>query len=213
MHAADALLRSISVVTIADAYRPDVIYKDLVNGRIIPDGSKIDQSVQTSGGCEVLYSNGMRIAVNPRQAIIGKGYDEPLKECLNDEVHSLAAEFIKMRDDVVYRAVGLNCTIVLPHNDPLRWMTQKFLKAKAPSANVSMTPQFAIKTDKAVLLLAFASVEEPRNGDAKRFVGVDCNHHHSGPFKTDADVLRTVADWRGTRDTVLSRFGEVLDLE
>lgn len=213
MHATDALLRSISVVAIADTYRPDEIYKDLVNGRIMPDRSKIDQSVQASGGCEVSYSNGMRIAVNPQRAIIGNEYDEPLKECLNDEVHALAVKFIKMHNDVVYRAVGLNCTIALPHNDPLRWMTQKFLKAKAPPANVSMTPQFAIKTGKAALLLAFASVEESRNGDLKRFVGVDCNHHHSGPFKTDADLLRTVTDWRGTRDTVLSRLGEVLDLE
>ena len=214
MHAADALLRSISVVVIADTYRPDAIYKNLVNGRIMPDRSKIDQSVQAPGGCEVLYSNGMHIAVNQQRAIIGNEYDEPLRECLNDEVHGLAAEFIKVHNDVAYRAVGLNCAIVLPHNDPLHWMTQTFLKAKSLPANVSMVPQFAIKTDKAELSLAFAPVEEPRNGgDLKRFVGVNCNHHHGGPFKTDADILRTVIDWKGTRDTILSGLEKVLDLE
>ena len=213
MRVADALLRSISVVVIGDTYRPDAIYKDLVNGSIVPDGSKIDRSVQASGGCEVSYSNGMRIAVNPQRAFIGKEHDEPLQECLNNEVHPLAAEFIKTYNDVAYRAVGLNCTIVLSHDEPLRWMTQKFLKAKEPPANISMVPRFAIKTDNAVLFLAFAFVEESRNGDLKRFVGVDCNHHHSGPFKTDADMLRIVTDWRGTRDTVLSRLGEVLELK
>lgn len=213
MQAADALLRSISVVTIANTYRPDAIYRDLINGRIMPDRSSIDQSGQVPGACDVRYSNGVRITVNQQRASIGNEYDEPLKECLNDEVHALAAEFVKAYSDVAYQAVGLNCTIVLPHNDPLRWMTRKFLKTKAPPANVSMVPQFTIKTDGAALSLAFASVEESHNGRQKRFVGVDCNHHYGGPFKTDAAMLRTVTDWRGTRDTVLSKLGEVLELE
>lgn len=213
MQAADALLRSISVVTVASTYRSDVIYRDLINGRMMPDRSEIVQSGQVPGACDVRYSNGVRITVNQQRVSIGNEYDEPLKECLNDEVHTLAAEFVKAYSDMAHQAVGLNCSIILPHNDPLRWMTQKFLKAKSPPTNVSMVPRFAIKTGKAVLSLEFASVEESHNGQRKRFVGVDCNHHYGGPFKTNADMLHIVKGWRDTRDTVLLRLGEVLELE
>lgn len=213
MNAADALLRSISVVAIADTYQPDAIYRDLVNRRIMPDGSEIDKSIQGFGGCDMRYKNGMYITVNQQRVIIGNEYNEPLKTCVNDEVHVLAAKFVKAYSDVSYRAIGLNCTISLQHNDPLRWMTQKFLRAKPPPENISLVPRFMIKTDRAELALAFEPGVELRNGRQTHFVSVDCNHHHGGPFKTDVDMLRTVTDWRGMRDTVLSRLGEVLKLE
>lgn len=213
MNAANAWLRGISVVTVANAYQSDVIYRDLVNSRIMPDRSEIVQSIQVPGGCEVRYSNGMHIAVNPQRASIGKEYNEMFKECLNDEVHALAAEFVKAYSDVSYQAIGLNCTISLQHGNPPLWMTRKFLKVKSPPANISMVPQFTIKTDGAMLSLAFASGEELLNGQRKRFVGVDCNHHFGGPFKTNADILSIVMGWRDTRDTILSKLEEVLELE
>ena len=213
MNTVHARLHSISVVAIADTYRPDAIYRDLVSGKIMPDGSKIERSIQMPDGCDVRYENGMYITVNQQRANIGNEYNESFKECLNDEVHAFAAKFVETYSTVSYRAIGLNCAISLPHNDPLRWMTQKFLKAKSPSANISMVPRFAIKTDGSVLLLAFAPVEESHNGHLKRFVGVDCNHHYGGPFKTDADMLRIVKGWRDTRDTILTKLGEVLELE
>lgn len=213
MQAADAWLRNISVVTVANTYLPDVIYRDLVNGRIMPDRSEILQSTQVLGECNVRYSNGIHIAVNQQRVTIGNDYNEQFKQCLNDEVHTLAAKFVKTYNDVSYRAIGLNCTISLQHNNPLRWMTRKFLKVKSPPKNISMVPRFVIKTDDAELVLAFTSVEAMDQGQRKRFVAVDCNHHHGGPFKTDADILRTVMGWRDTRDTILSGLGEVLELE
>lgn len=213
MQAADAWLRSISVVTVANEYKPDAIYRDLINGRMMPDRSEIVQSSQVPGACDVRYSNGVHVAVNQQRINIGNEYDELFKECLNDEVHALAAEFVKAYNDVSYQAIGRNCTISLPHNDPLRWMTQKFLKAKPVPKNVSMVPRFTIKTDDAELTLAFTSGKESRNGQQKRFVVVECNHHHGGPFKTEADMLRIVTDWRDTRNTVLAKLGEVLELE
>ena len=213
MQAADAWLRGINVVIVANTYRPDVVYRDLVNGRIMPDRSEIVQSIQVPVGCEVRYSDGMHIAVNPQRVSIDKEYNESFKEYLNDEVHALAAEFVKAYGDVSYRAIGLNCAISPPHNNPLRWMTRKFLKVKSPPTNVSMVPQFTIKTDGAMLSLAFAPGEELRNGQRKRFVGVDCNRHFGGPFKPNTDVLRIVMGWPDTRDTVLSKLGEVLELE
>ena len=213
MDVANAWLRSISVVAIADTYQPDAIYRDLVNGKIMPSKQEIDRSIQMHGGCDVVYKNGMRITVDQQRASINKEYNESFKEYLNDEVHTLAAEFVKTYSDVPYRAIGLNCTISLPHNNPLRWMTRKFLKAKSLPTNISMVPQFTIKTDRAVLLLMFASVEESHSGQRKRFVGVDCNHHYCGPFKTNADILRIVMGWQDTRDTILASLGEVMELE
>lgn len=213
MQAADAWLQNISVVLVANTYQPDVIYRDLVNGRIMPDRSEIAQSIQVPGGCDVRYSNGMYIAVNQQRVTITNDYDELFEQCLNEEVHTLAAEFVKTYNDVSYQAIGLNCTISLKHSNPLRWMTRKFLKAKSLSNNVSMVPRFVIKTADAELVLAFTSAESMDHGRRKRFVAVECNHHHGGPFKTDADILRTVMGWRDTRDTILSRLGEVLELE
>lgn len=213
MHATDAWLRGISVVTVADTYRPDIIYKDLVNDTIVPDNSGIVQSIQVPDRCEVRYNNGIRIFVSQQKINIGKEYNEPFEQCLNDEVHVLAAEFVKTYEDVSYRAIGLNCTISLPHNDPPCWMTQKFLKAQSPPANVSMVPRFTIKTNEAELMLAFTSGEEEHNGQRKRFVVIECNHHHNGPFKTNADILNIVTSWQDTRNTILSKIGEVLELE
>ena len=213
MQAADAWLRNISVVIVANTYQPDVIYRDLVNCKIMPSKSEIVQSTQVPGGCDARYSNGMYIAVNQQRVAISNDYDEPFEQCLNDEVHTLAAEFVKTYNDVSYRAIGLNCIISLQHSNPLRWMTRKFLKAKSLPSDVSMVPRFGIKTDDGGLALAFASAETTDHGRRKRFVTVDCNHHHGGPFNTDADILRTVKGWQDTRDTILSRLGEVLGLE
>lgn len=213
MHAIDARLRGISVVTVADTYQPDIIYKDLVNDTIVPDNSGIIQSIQWPSGCEVRYNNGIRIVVSQQKINVGKEYNEPFKQCLNDEVHILAAEFVKTYKDVSYRAIGLNCTISLPHNDPLCWMTKKFLKAQSPPANVSMAPRFMIKTKKAELMLAFTPGEGGHDVQRKRFVVIECNCHHNGPFKTNADILNIVTGWQDTRDTILSKLEEVLELE
>lgn len=209
MQVADARLRVISVVIVADTYNPNMIYKNLVNGEMMPDGSEIVQSSQSLGECDVKYRGGIHIAVNQQRFIIGNDYDELFKEYMNDEVYTLAAEFVKTYSDVSYRAIGLNCTISLQHDEPLRWMTQKFLKTKTPSENTLMAPRFLIKTDDAELALAFIPVEAMDQGQLKPFVAIECNHHHGGPFKADNDILRIVAGWRGTRDTILSRLGEV----
>lgn len=213
MNVASAWLRGITVVAIADTYQPDAIYTDLVNGKIMPDESKIYRSIQMPDMCDVQYKNGMHITVNPQRVDIGKAYNESFKECLNDEVFVSAAKFVKTYDNISYRAIGLNCAISLPHTDPLRWMTQKFLKAKSPPTNISMAPQFTIKTDRDMLTLAFRPGEESRNGHLKRFVGVDCNRHYGGPFNTNADILHIVKSWCDTRDTILTKLGEVLELE
>ena len=210
---ADARLRGISVVTIADTYQPDAIYGDLVSGKIMPDRPEIDKSIQVFGGCDVRYKSGMHVTVNQQRVSIGNEYNESFKEYLNDEVHVFAAKFVKTYSNVSYRAIGLNCTISLPHKEPLRWMTRRFLKAKSPPANISMVPQFMIKTDGAMLSLAFGPGEELHNVHPKRFVGVDCNHHYGGPFKTGDDMLRIVTNWPDTRDTILAKLGEVLELE
>ena len=213
MDVADVWLHGINVVTVANTYRPNAIYRDLMNGKMMPDRLEIVKSSQVSGECEILYNNDIHIAINPQRISISNRYDESFKQWQNGEAHTLAAEFVKTYSDVSYQAIGLNYTISLPHDDPLRWMTQKFLKAKSPPVNVSMVPHFKIKTDDAVLSLAFVPVGESSNGQQKRFVGVDCNHHYSGPFKTNEDILRIVMGWRDTRDTTLSRLGEVLELE
>lgn len=213
MKAVEARLHDISVVTVANTHLPDTIYRDLINGSMTPDRLKIIESAQNRDSCYVKYSNGMHVIVNQRRINIGNEYDEPLNECLNDEVHALAAKFVKAYSDVSYQAIGRNCTISLPHNDPLHWMTQKFLKAKSAPKNVSMAPKFIIKTDDAGLVLAFTPYEEPYNGQQRRFVIIECNHHHGGPFKTSDDILRAVMGWQDTRDAILARLGEVLELE
>ena len=84
MQATDARLRSTSVVTIADPYQPDTIYRDLVNGKIMPDRTEIDKSVQAFGGCDVVYKSGMHITVNQQKVSISNEYNELFKEFLND---------------------------------------------------------------------------------------------------------------------------------
>ena len=212
MQVADARLRNISVVVVADTYHPDMIYKNLVNGGIMPDRSEIVQSSQVPGECDVKYRGGIHIAVNKQRFIIGNDYNELFKEYMNDEVYALAAEFVKTYSDVPYRAIGLNCTISLQHDDPLRWMTQKFLKTNTPSENTLMAPRFLIKTDDAELTLAFIPVEVMDQGQLKPFVVIECNHHHGGPFTADNDILRIVTGWRDTKDIILSRLGEWLEL-
>ncbi len=213
MQAADARIRSISVVIVANTYQLDAIYRDLVNGKIIPDRSEIVQSGQALGWCDVRYSNGIHITVNQQRVNIVNEYDEVFKQCSNDEVHTLAAEFVRTYGDVSYQAIGLNCVISLPNNDPLHWMTQKFLKTKRPPKNISMVPRFVIKTGKAELGLVFTFGETVDHGQRKQLVAVECNHHHGGPFKTNADILNTVKGWQNTRDTIVSKLEEVLELE
>ena len=210
MGVANAWLHHISVVAIADTYRPDVIHRDLVNGKTVPYKSEIGPVLYMPDVCDVRYTDGMRIVVTPQKATIGKDYDEPFEQCMDAEVHTLAAKFVKTYKGVSYRAIGLNWTISLPHDNPLQWMTRKFLKAaKSLSTNVSMVPQFVIKVDKAEIRLLFKPGEVEHDGQQRSVVVVNCNHQ-TGPFKAHTGVLNAVTGWKGARDTVLSSLGAVL---
>ena len=211
MSIVNAWLHHISVVVVADTYRPDAIHKYLVSGTI-QNESEITQSHYVPDVCDVWHHDGTRIAVTAQQANIGKNYNESFEQCTNAEVYTLATKFVEMNKDVSYRAIGLNWTISLPHDNPLQWMTQKFLKdTKSSSTNVSMMPQFVIKTDKADLTLVFKPGEIRHDNQSKSVVVIHCNHHHTVPFKTHTDVLNILTGWKEARDNVLSNLGEVIE--
>lgn len=213
MGVADAWLHHISVVAVADEYRLDVIHKDVVDGKTIPYRSELGPVLYMPDVCDVRYIDGMRIIVTQQKVTIGKDYDEPFEQFMAAEVYALAAKFVQTYKDVSYRAIGLNWTISLQHDNPFQWMTQKFLKAtESLSPNVFMVPQFVIKTDKAEMRLLFKPGEVMHNSQLKNVATVNCNHHTES-FKAHTDVLKAVTGWKEARDDVLSSLKEVLEIK
>lgn len=212
MRTADAQLRGANVMMVANTYQPATIYRDLVNGVVGPTGCRIVNSIQSLDGCRATYDNAIDISVNPQRLGISKEYREQFALCSNNEVYALAAKFVEAYKLVSYQAIGLNWLIAMSNDDPLQWMTQKFLKVKSQPKDIFMMPQFVVRAGKSVLTLSFKQ-EISYDGQREPQIVVDCNYHNGGPFENVADILHMLDGWKNARNIALSKLEDVLGLE
>ena len=204
-------LHTISVVITANYHNPSILNNDfLVNNRIVPSDWEVDEAVSTPAVSVVRYKNGINWLVDQQRLDISKEYSIQFENHDDGEIHGLAASYVRMLKHVPYQSIGLNCVVSVANEDPLQWMTKKFLSAKSYSEDVVMVPRFLIKTDGALLNLGFGESSPQFNSTHAKSVIIQCNYHFDGPFESVEDMTKILSGWRDAKSIITSRLSEAL---
>ncbi len=205
-------LHSVTVVVIAKFHNPSILNRDfLANNNIVDSKWETVETISTPAVSMIQYDNGIKWLVDQQILDISKNYNVPFTDEHEDEIHRLAASYIKKLPHVSYQAIGLNCVVSIENNEPLQWMTQKFLKSEQLDNNIEMIPRFIIKTDKATLNLNFRW-KTMRRGDKKTpSVVIDCNLHHDGPFDSVESMEHVLTGWGRAKNIIESKLNEILE--
>lgn len=206
----DIRLERVGVVVTANFYNPSIHNNDfLVNNNIVPNEWDVVETVSTPAVSVIKYRNGIQWVVDQRRLDISKDYDMPFQDQIDNEMHRLVASYVKVLPHVPYKDVGFNCRVSIANDDPLQWMTAKFLKIKSHSKDISLVPRFMIKIDDSILNLSFNNRIAQPGGKMTKSVIIDCNHHFSGPFSFN-DLQNILSGWENTKKIIATRLAEVL---
>lgn len=206
-------LRRVGVVVTANFYNPSIHNNDfLVNNSIVPDDWDVleGEAVSTPAVSVIKYKNGIQWIVDQQRLDIGKDYDMPFHDPVDDEMHRRVASYVKVLPHVPYKDVGLNCVVSIANDDPLQWMTQKFLKPEPHLKNIGMVPQFVMNLDDSVLNFSFGDGTAQHDGKMTKSIIIDCNHHFTGPFDSNDHLQSIVLGWSGTKNIIETKLTEVL---
>lgn len=158
----------------------------------------------------IKYDNGINWLVDRQRLDISKEYNVSFEDHDEDIVHRLAAAYVKILQHVPYQNIGLNCVAYIENEDPLQWMTRKFLKAESWPKGTVMMPRFTIKTGKTALNFSFGKGLPQFDGKQVRCIIIECNHHFAGPFKSIEGMLQILSGWKDTKSIIATKLNEVL---
>ena len=207
----DMRLHKVGVVITAEFYNPSMLNKDfLINNKVIPNDWTEDQTMSTPIVSVIKFDNGIQWVVDQQRLDISKECDAPFGGHMDDELHRCAASYIKILPHVPYQSIGLNCVVSIADENPLQWMTHKFLKSELHFQDINLVPRFVIKVNDMVLNFAFGDGTALRDGRKTRSVIVDCNCHFSGPFSSNKDMQFILHGWKDTKSIIASKLNEVL---
>lgn len=203
-------LHSVSVVITAESHNPSILNKDfLVTEGIVPKEWAVRETIITPAASKVQYANGIRWLVDQQRLEISRELDVEFHEYADNQIHDLAVSYVKKLPYVPYRSLGLNCTVSVMREDPLQWLTDRFLSVDLPDVKIHMMPRFTIGLDDAVLNLLINGSDVVRDGNNKSSVVIDCNLHNAGPFKADSlcDAMRR---WANSQNRIAVVLGKIL---
>lgn len=203
-------LHSVSVVITAESHNPSILNKDfLVTEGIVPKEWAVRETIITPAASTVQYANGIRWLVDQQRLEISRELDVALHEYADSQIHDLAVSYVKKLPHVPYRSLGLNCTVSVMREDPLQWLTDRFLSVDLPDVKMHMMPRFTADLDGAVLNLRMNGGDVMRDGGNKSSVVIDCNLHSDGPFKADS-LCDAIRRWVDDQDRIAVVLGKIL---
>ena len=180
MHeASDLLLRSVSVVILADVHNPSILNPNFLKQEgIVTEEWKISETVTTPPFSFITYDNGIRLTVDPQKFIIIEKCNFNIQEKYTGHIHKIARRYVEKLPHVSYYSLGLNCAVSFMHKDPKQWITKRFLKSNFKSG-LYMTPKFSMEFDGHVLNLEIISGSMSNNQNAAHdSIRIRCNIHH-----------------------------------
>lgn len=206
----DVWLHSASVVILAESHNPSILNKDfLVMHSIVPEEWSVVETVVTPMLSVVRYANGTRLQVDGQRLEIAEECDLPFRKYVNDRLYNLAVSYVETLPHVPYRGLGINYTVSIIRQDPLQWITKRFLKFYPWNEEFYMTPRFSVNMREATLNLGIHSKKLLREGNSERSVVVDCNIHYSEQF--DAVSLRgKIHGWSNEKERIADALDRIL---
>ena len=191
-------LRSVSVVVTAEFHNPSILNPDfLVSRGIVPPDWVAAEVLTTPALSVVRYDNGVAWTVNPSQLTITQPAGPAFEE--NCEIHQLTQSYLAKLPHVPYRALGLNCEVVVSEPAPPRRLVERFGASRLGTESVvlGMTPRFALDAGGPV---CYIGIEEMLDSPSERLA--KCNMHHQGPLDVDG-LCKAIERWPERQDFVV----------
>lgn len=206
----DVQLHNVGVVIAAKFHNPSILNKDfLENKGIVPKNWETTETISTPAVSVIKYDNGITWMVDQQTLEISQECDVLFKDHGDNKIHDLATSYVKILPHVPYKSIGLNCIVSIANENPLQWMTQKFLDVKLRTRDITMMPRFVINTDNGVLNFSFGDGTVRRDGEQTRSVIVECNHHFAG-LSSVKDAQHILGTWENSKNIITSKLKEVV---
>ena len=206
----DVWLHSASVVILAESHNPTILNKDfLVVHSIVPKEWSVVETVVTPMLSVVRYANGIKFQVDGQRLEIVEECDLPFRKYTSDRLYKLAISYVDTLPHVPYRGLGINYTVSVVRQDPLQWITKRFLKLQPWSEEFYMTPRFSVGMREATLNLGIHSKELLREGNSQNLVVVDCNIHY-GEQLGAASLCDKIRGWTNEKERIADALDRIL---
>ena len=176
---------------------------------LVPKEWDVSESVITPMASAIQYGNGVRWVVDQQRLEISREHDIPFRKHTQNQIYDLAVSYVKKLPHIPYRGLGLNYVVSIMHEDPLQWLTNRFLHIDIPDVELYMMPRFTTRLDDMTLNLSLGRGNVRREGTPTSSVVIDCNLHNDGPFKVDP-LCDTICRWSDDQDRIATVLGKIL---
>ena len=206
-------LHSVSVVVTAEFHNPSILNCGFLESRkIVPPNWTVAEAVTTPQVSFVRYENEIQWTVDQSRLTVTEKCESPFRR--DYVVYELVNAYLAKLPHVSYRSLGLNYVVSTKHDNPARWLTQRFLKPGAwvegkPDI-VGLKPNFAVDAGDATcnLMLSEGSIQNPEGGQEKAVI-INGNMHHAGPLDADG-LCVAIRRWPERQDFVISALNKLL---
>lgn len=193
--------------------------KLMVQNGIVPNDWKWDQDelvVQTDS-LLVEYQNGVRFFGN--SDILDVAQTQDLKFGEEYAPPDLVIKYVASMAQDVFKQAGMEWTILVPHDDPFGWITNRFFRPEVVSEEweqVQFIPMMRFVVDDKIAGYNFfvqeITKEEDQEGDEQEMLLVICRLGFS-QVDDDAELSRWILNWRTHEKSILSNLMFLMGVE
>ena len=205
------LLRSVSVVVIAQSHNPSILTPDFLRSEeIVPSEWEVAEAVSLPPVSFVRFQNGIQWVLDDSRLNVTENCSSSFQDLY--EIHQSVSKYLSRLPHVPYRDLGLNWSVSIELANPDKWLTRQFLKPGPWDQDIlhpiRMIPKFILTYDDVVLNVAFSGqVTPPRSSTAE--VVVQCNVHHDGPHNA-AELREAIGKWNIHQKTIIDAMNILL---
>ena len=202
----DIWLHDVSVVVTAKYHNPSVLNPGFLTAKgIVPEEWEVEESITTPPMSLVNYKNQTRWDVQQEKLSVLENC-KPFQESFN--VYSQVIAYIEALPHVPYRSLGLNTTLSVATNDPVGWMSERFLRPgpwnQENLTGLRMVPKFVFMADDAICNLAMSNgSRQPPEGDPEPTVILQSNLHHEG-LSDPSELCDAIGRWKEKKNLVFA---------
>ena len=209
-------LHSVSVVVTAEFHNPSILSPDFLKAnRIVPENWEPGDVITTPQFSNLQFQNGIAWTVDQSKLTVVDTCESVFRTDYRARAYDLVASYLRVLPHVPYRSLGLNFVVTIRRDDPLNWLTERYLRddfrlLRLPN-RLTMVPRFTIPVDDGILcsLSLEAGTSQLDGSHSQPAVIANCNVHHEGIRDTDL-ICQAINQWPKRQEFVTVILNQLL---
>jgi hypothetical protein len=203
-------LLNTSVVILAQEHNPTILHPAfLAAQRIVPaDWQVADKPLCTPAFSIARYNNGISFTVESNRFVVTE--EKPAGKPGESMIAAIAVLYAETLPHVRYKALGVNFNGYCLHQEPERFVIERFLKAGPWNDEVrpmkALGSRFVYDVEDAVLRFGLDGGQVRREEQSQPAILISGNFHSELPGEKPLEAIRDLAGRWATR---LARFGSL----